>query len=92
MAFVYCNYKDGNTHDAATIWSSILRQLAEQCQPMPAEVERFRDKFVDKRSHPEVKELTALIKSIATNFGQTFVLIDALVRYTYVSILPRRLD
>lgn len=61
------------------MWSSIIRQLAEQCRPLPAEVKTFRDRFLEKRSHPTEDERLALLKTLSGYFDNTYIFIDALV-------------
>ncbi|KAM4067399.1 ankyrin repeats (3 copies) domain-containing protein [Hirsutella rhossiliensis] len=78
IAHVYCNYKDRRTHDVSTIWSSIIRQFAEQCDPFPAEVHAFRNEFIRKRSDPVEDDLLSLVRDLSKRFNKAFVFIDAL--------------
>ncbi|CAH0054414.1 unnamed protein product [Clonostachys solani] len=78
IAHVYCNYKDSKTQSVSEIWSSIIRQFAEQCEPFPVEVQAFRDKFISKRSYPTEDDLLSLVRHLTTMFKNSFVFIDAL--------------
>lgn len=61
--------------------SSITRQLAEQCTPIPPEVKAFREKYVDKRIQPTTEDWIPLIECISSLFEQTYIFVDALVQY-----------
>jgi hypothetical protein len=59
--------------------SSIIRQLAEQCTPIPPEVKAFREKYMDTRIHPTAEDRIPLIESISSFFERTYIFVDALV-------------
>lgn len=77
---MYCSYRDSQTHLVSEILSSIIRQLVEQCDTVPSEVEAFRDRFASRRSmRPTEKDRVSLIVALSQRFAKTFVFIDALV-------------
>ncbi|KAK3994869.1 ankyrin repeat-containing domain protein [Cladorrhinum sp. PSN332] len=78
IAFIYCDYRDPTTKSEVEILSSITRQLAEQCKPLPLEVRTFRDRYAGKMTRPSVEERLALIRFLAQRFRRTYILIDAL--------------
>lgn len=93
MAFVYCDYGDPRTRSEVEILSSITRQLAEQCRPLPPELKAFRDKYTAKVTRPTADERASLIRSLAQHFKRTYVLVDALVMTILgIRLLLRRLD
>jgi hypothetical protein len=61
------------------ILSSIIRQLAEQCWPLPAELRAFYDRYHGKARSPPLEERVSLIRALAYLFTKTYILIDALV-------------
>ncbi|KAL7936459.1 ankyrin repeat-containing domain protein [Trichoderma chlorosporum] len=75
---IYCDYKDPRTRSEIEIMSSIIRQLAEQCKPLPLAVKVFRDKYFEKRTDPSSEERLSLIKTLSQLFDQTYVFVDAL--------------
>ena len=79
ITYIYINYKDANTHSETGLARSLIRQLAEQRVPLPADVVAFRDRYADKKSNPTVEELLSLIRKLCSLFRKTFVFIDALV-------------
>lgn len=81
IAYVYCDYKEPKTE--AEILSAIIRQLAEKCHPLPIEVKKFRENYMDKRMHPSNEERISIIRCMAQLFEKTYIFIDALVSSTY---------
>lgn len=79
IAYVYCDYQDPSTSSEVEIFSSITRQLAEQCEVIPVEVKAFRDRYTGKRSLPSPEERVSLVRALAQHFERTYVFIDALV-------------
>jgi hypothetical protein len=79
IAYVYCDYKDPATLSETNIWSSIVRQLVESCQQMPAEISSFREKYLEKRSLPTDEERISLVRALSRLFRKTYILVDALV-------------
>ncbi|KAJ4218988.1 hypothetical protein NW759_008144 [Fusarium solani] len=78
IAYVYCDYKDPATLSETNIWSSIVRQLVESCQQMPAEISSFREKYLEKRSLPTDEERISLVRALSRLFRKTYILVDAL--------------
>ncbi|KAH0522614.1 hypothetical protein TsFJ059_006437 [Trichoderma semiorbis] len=75
---IFCDYKDPRTRSEVEIISSIIRQLAEQCKPLPSAVKAFRDKYLEKRIDPSSDERLSLIKILSQLFDKTYVFVDAL--------------
>ncbi|KAM3439393.1 hypothetical protein MY4824_002668 [Beauveria thailandica] len=79
IAFVYCNYRDSDTHNTLEILSSIVKQFVEQCPVLHSEVEAFRDRQMSMRSKsPAERDYLALIRTLSKRFAKAFVFIDAL--------------
>ena len=77
IAYVYCHYKDDKTMSDVELLSSIIRQVAEQANPLPPGLAAFRDAHL--RRKPTSAEWILLLKSIRPVFDTLFVCIDALV-------------
>lgn len=80
LAFMYCNYKDTNTHSELALLSSIARQLTEQVDHVPPVVKEFRDQNATKKRDPTGDEWITLINSLVRSFYRTIIIVDALVR------------
>ncbi|PHH65759.1 hypothetical protein CDD81_1486 [Ophiocordyceps australis] len=78
IAHVYCNYQERQTQLTLEIWSSVIRQLAEQFDPLPDQVIAFRDRFIGKRCYPTEDDMILLVISLSKLFKKVFVFIDAL--------------
>ncbi|KAI0105554.1 hypothetical protein GGR51DRAFT_192971 [Nemania sp. FL0031] len=76
VSYVYCDYKEPRTE--IDMLSIIMRQLAEQCHPLPKEVVLFREKYLEKRTYPSNDDRISVIKAMARIFDKTFIFIDAL--------------
>ena len=81
MAFFYCDYKKPETQVAATIFGSLVKQLALQDERCLRQLEVFYEAHNTKGQHP--KEVTAiglcnLLRSMAVNYRYTMILIDGL--------------
>jgi hypothetical protein len=80
LAFMYCNYKDSNTHSELALLSSIARQLTAQIEHIPPVVKEFRDQNAVKKRDPTGDEWVALIKSLGHFFCKMIIIVDALVQ------------
>ncbi|KAJ5154427.1 uncharacterized protein N7500_009866 [Penicillium coprophilum] len=78
LAFIYCNYKDTNTHSELALLSSIARQLIAQIEYIPTVVKEFRDHNAMKKRDPTGEEWIALIKSVDHFFCRMIIVVDAL--------------
>ncbi len=81
IAYIYCDYQDARTQSAHQMFASLIRQLAEQTNPLPPEVKDFCEKDTQKRRHPTDDERILLLRSLCLIFQTTFVFIDALVLF-----------
>ncbi|KAJ5302288.1 hypothetical protein N7508_007151 [Penicillium antarcticum] len=78
IAFMYCNYKDTNTHSELALLSSIARQLTAQIEHIPPVVKEFRDQKAMRKRDPTGDEWVTLIKSLGRFFCKTIIIVDAL--------------
>jgi hypothetical protein len=83
IAVVYCDYGDPRTRSEVDILSSLTRQLAEKCRPLPRELKAFRERYVRKMTRPTTEEHVALVRSLTRLFKKTYIFIDALVMSTF---------
>ncbi|CAI7636162.1 unnamed protein product [Penicillium palitans] len=78
LVFIYCNYKETETHSEFELLSSIARQLAEQLHHTPPMVKEFCDQSATRKRSPTSDEWVALIRSLCGLFPQVMVIADAL--------------
>ncbi|PGH21367.1 hypothetical protein AJ80_03284 [Polytolypa hystricis UAMH7299] len=78
VAYLYCDYKNPETHAELQLLSSIARQLVEQIRPIPPEVSEFLDRNAEKKRNPTEDEWVALVKSLCLLFQNTYLFVDAL--------------
>ncbi|KAL4784664.1 hypothetical protein BJX76DRAFT_347578 [Aspergillus varians] len=78
IVYLYCDYKNRETHSKLALLSSIARQLSDQCSQIPQLIREFRDKHADKRKEPEGKDWIILIQQLLRLFGKCYIFIDAL--------------
>lgn len=80
IVYLYCNYKDTETHSDLALLASIARQLTEQAKSIPKVTKAFCERQAQRRSDPGDDEWLDLIKSLCLVFSDSFLLVDALVR------------
>ncbi|KAI5850567.1 hypothetical protein DFP73DRAFT_591460 [Morchella snyderi] len=95
IAYVYCNFKEMATQTAVDVFSSLARQLAEQLEFIPAEVEDFcRCGGCEQRRRRKmmvgtgaskagsIDEYLDLVCFLSGKFRNTYILVDALDEYS----------
>ncbi|KAL8919594.1 MAG: hypothetical protein Q9172_004922 [Xanthocarpia lactea] len=75
---LWCPGIHTKTQSAVGLLSSVIRQLAEQLSPLPAEIKVFRDNDLEKRRNPTEDERISLLKSICSHFHVVYICVDAL--------------
>ena len=81
ITYVYCNYKDPDTHSEVGLLSSITRQLVEQTGVIPPGVLKFWEKYIEAKRYPTTEERILLINEICGLFARCYIFVDALVIY-----------
>ena len=81
IAYLYCNYKERDTHTAANLTSSLLRQLADtnaarQCSLHDAIVALYA-KYKLKQARPSVEEISIAVETLAGTLKNVFIIVDA---------------
>lgn len=90
IVYLYCSYKDPDTHSGLALLASIARQLTEQMTSTPEVAKTFCERQAERKRDPGEDEWLDLIKSICLNFSANFLFLDALVSIALeqISIFP----
>jgi hypothetical protein len=78
IAFVYCEFRRQHEQTPEHILRSLLRQLVRDQPSMLESVKRLYDDHKKASSSPSTEDITKLLHSVAMNYSQVFILIDAL--------------
>lgn len=81
MAFFFCDYKKPETQLTSTIFGSLVKQLALQDERSLLELEAFYEAHNPRGNPPKevaANELCDLLKSMASHFKYTMILVDGL--------------
>ena len=79
VVYIYCNYKDPQTHSELELLACIGKQLAEQAYSGFHIARDFARQVSAQKRDPLGDELVAFIKSLCALFRTVHILIDALV-------------
>jgi hypothetical protein len=77
VACVYCNYKEANNQTAANLLASVWMQLAHDSE-ISRDVYELYQSCVSRRTRPNLKEVSIVLKSKMNEFSRLFVVVDAL--------------
>jgi Cdc6-like AAA superfamily ATPase len=78
IAYLYCSVGQQGQQTAKGLLGSILKQLVRNRSPLPKVVKGLYDRHKEKRSQPELREITEVLQSIISPDSRTFIIIDAL--------------
>jgi hypothetical protein len=78
LAFIYCNYEKKLTQSIEYFLGAIVRQLVERRPAIPKEVRTLYEKHRGKEIRPTCEEYVALLRSLAQECSEVYVVIDAL--------------
>lgn len=79
LAYVYCSYKERRDHTTVNLIASILQQLIQDDDVVPADVlTLYRHHARRKGSIPTLIELSKLLQSQVCRLSTVFIAVDAL--------------
>jgi Cdc6-like AAA superfamily ATPase len=78
VAYLYCNIGQQGQQTPESLLGSILKQLVWNQSPLPREVKDLYDQHKDKRSRPELMEISKVLQCVISLDSRTFIIIDAL--------------
>ena len=79
VAYVYFDYKNNETQNVLVILYNLLRQLLEQLDTVPQELQRNFESFSSRRKENKMTldECYSFIQNISQKFGKVFLVFDA---------------
>ena len=78
LAFVYCNYKEKLSQTIEYFVGAIVRQLVERKAVIPDYVRTLYGNHRGKGTNPTLTEYLELLRLLATECSEVYVIIDAL--------------
>lgn len=81
IAYLYCNFKRQNEQKPTDLFLNLLKQLILGQPFMPEAVKDIYHRHKDKRTRPLFEEVSKVLQSVISEFGRSFIIIDALDEY-----------
>ncbi|KAK4216221.1 ankyrin repeat-containing domain protein [Rhypophila decipiens] len=81
VVFIYCNFRRQDQQSARDLLSSLLRQIAQRDDSLPAvseALELLNDRYMQRRTRPSVDVLSKLLHSVVPAYSRVFLIVDAL--------------
>jgi hypothetical protein len=78
LAFIYCDHKEYLSQSTEYFIGSIVRQLVERKSLIPSEAYALYKQYHGKEARPTYEEYADLLQSLAKNYGEVYIVIDAL--------------
>lgn len=78
IAYVYCDWKAGETQTARELLGSLLRQLSQARTSVPSNVRRFYDGLKNGEREPSINEISKELDTVVGLFDRVFIVVDAL--------------
>ena len=78
LAFIYCNHKENQAQHIEYFLGAIARQIVERGQGIPEDVHTLYERHRGKETKPTRAEYLKLLKSLAKECSEVYIVIDAL--------------
>ncbi|KAI9694151.1 MAG: hypothetical protein M1822_003422 [Bathelium mastoideum] len=78
VAYIYCNFKQQNDQTLESLLASLLKQLAQGRPSLPKSLKSLYDQSKAKKTQPSADDISAVLQSVATEYSQVFIVVDAL--------------
>jgi hypothetical protein len=78
IAYLYCNFRQGDEQKAKDLLASLLKQLSQKRPSLPDSVKAVYDQHKDKRTRPSIDELSRAFRSVSAMYSRVFIVVDAL--------------
>lgn len=77
IAFIYCNFRQGDGQKVVSLLASLLKQLA-RTQSFPESVTNLYNQHKEKRTRPSADDIAKTLKDVAAMYSKIFIVVDAL--------------
>ena len=78
VVYIYCNFRRQAEQTLEALLASLLKQLAEGRHSLPGSVKSLHDRCKAKKIQPSADDISAGLQSVASEYSQVFIVIDAL--------------
>ncbi len=78
ISYIYCNYKRQDEQKIEDMLLSLLRQLTDRRPSLPRSVRDLYDRYNQTKARPPSDEVSKTLQSVAAEYSQLFIIIDAL--------------
>lgn len=80
VAYIYCDYKNGNEQRPLNLLASLLKQLLIQRSSIPEHIQELYHQHSDKAEtpRPSLKKVFESLQLTVANFSQVYIVVDAL--------------
>ncbi|KAL7912680.1 ankyrin repeat-containing domain protein [Trichoderma velutinum] len=78
IAYVYFNYNRQEDQDFQKLLASLLKQLAEGCNPLPESTKELYNEHSKKRTRASLEELKTDLTCVMAKYSKIFIILDAL--------------
>jgi len=78
LAFIYCDHKENLSQSVDYFIRPIVRQLVERMRTIPNVVPALYHRYCGKETRPTCTEYLDLLQSLAKEYSEVYVVIDAL--------------
>lgn len=78
IVYIYCNFRRHMEQTLEHLLAALLKQLAGNTPTLPSSVKSLHDHCKSNKSRPTADELSTTLKSVASEYSQVFIIVDAL--------------
>ncbi|OCK75533.1 ankyrin, partial [Lepidopterella palustris CBS 459.81] len=78
IAYIYCDYKRGETQTTTDLLAAILKQLVQERPLFGEPLVTLYKQHSDRRTRPSLNEILSALLSVISNYSRVYIVIDAL--------------
>lgn len=78
VAYIYCNFRLEDKQKVEDLLLSLLKQLSEGQQSLPAVVKELHNRHQPKKTRPTCDEIFVSLQAVSRLYSRTFFIVDAL--------------
>ena len=78
ISYVYCNFRRQQEQKPVDLLASLLKQMLQRLSSIPKCMTQLYERHRHQRTHPSTDEICQVLRSVAQEYSQTFIIVDAL--------------
>lgn len=78
ISYIYCNFRQQNEQRIEDLMASLLKQLAQQRDPLPGYVKKLYHLHEHTSTWPSLDEIVACLDAVVALYSRVFIIVDAL--------------